>query len=78
MNIYAIDLTETEISFIRHSLELVTITGKDAKFLANLQIKLENELSEIQQLKAAEDQLKKQELNKILEHEDAKTKKQKI
>lgn len=78
MNLYTIDLTETEVSFLRHSLELVTITGKDAKFLANLQIKLENELSQIQQLKEKEQELKMQELSRVLEHEEAKTKKQKI
>lgn len=78
MNLYTIDLTETEVSFLRHSLELVTITGKDAKFLANLQVKLENELSQIQQLKEKEEELKRQELSRVIEHEEAKAKKQKI
>jgi hypothetical protein len=57
--IFSIDLTSNEISFIRQSLETVTIQGKDAKFLANLQMKLEHELSEIQRIKQ-EAELKKQ------------------
>jgi Tfp pilus assembly protein PilN len=57
--IFSVDLTTNEINFIRQSLESVTIQGKDAKFLANLQMKLEHELSEIQRIKQ-ESELKKQ------------------
>jgi hypothetical protein len=57
--IFSVDLTPNEINFIRQSLESVTIQGKDAKFLANLQMKLEHELSEIQRIKQ-ESELKKQ------------------
>ena len=44
MNIFSIDLTVNEIQLLRQSLDIISIKGTDAKFLANLQIKLENEL----------------------------------
>mgnify|MGYP006921281460 CR=1 FL=1 len=50
--IYSIDLTVTEIAFIRQSLDIVSINGKDAHFLSNLQYKLENEMKEIEKLKS--------------------------
>jgi hypothetical protein len=54
MDIYSIDVTLNEIMFIRQALDLVTISGKDAKYVASLQYKLENEIQEIQ--KANEDE----------------------
>ena len=58
MNIFSIDLTPNELNFIRQSLETVQISGKDAKFLANLQVKIEYELSEIQRMVNEEEQKK--------------------
>jgi predicted house-cleaning noncanonical NTP pyrophosphatase (MazG superfamily) len=58
MEIFSIDLTLNELNFIRQSLETVTIQGKDAKFLANLQMRLEHELSEAQRLKQEEENKK--------------------
>jgi len=53
MEIFSIDFTLNEISVLRQALDTVTLTGKDAKFIASLQIKLENEIIEIQkQVKA--------------------------
>jgi hypothetical protein len=57
MDIYSIDVTLNEIMFIRQALDLVTISGKDAKYVASLQYKLENEIQEIQ--KANEDEKSK-------------------
>lgn len=48
MDIYSIDVTLNELMFIRQALDLVTISGKDAKYVASLQYKLENEIQEIQ------------------------------
>ena len=42
MDIFSIDFTHNEIAFIRQCLDLPSISGKDAKFLANLQMKLEH------------------------------------
>jgi hypothetical protein len=72
MDIFSIDVTHNEIAFMRQSLDLVTISGKDAKFLANLQIKLENELMQIEQMKAAEEQKKIESLQQILVLEEEK------
>ncbi len=65
MDLFSIDLTLNEINFIRQCLELPSISGKDAKFLANLQNKIEQELAEIQRAK-------EEELKKIIEAEQAK------
>lgn len=45
---FSIELTPQEISVLRQSLDTITLSGKDAKFIATLQIKLEQELGEIQ------------------------------
>jgi hypothetical protein len=48
MDMFSIELTPQEISVLRQSLDTITLSGKDAKFIASLQIKLEQELGEIQ------------------------------
>lgn len=58
MDIFSIDVTHNELNFIRQSLDAVQISGKDAKFLANLQTKIEHELANIQQMKQQEEQKK--------------------
>lgn len=73
MDIFSIDVTHNEIAFIRQALDLVTVSGKDAKFLVNLQIKLENELIQIEQLKKATEQKKIEELQNIIAHEKNKS-----
>jgi len=73
MDIFSIDVTHNEIAFLRQSLDLVTVNGKDAKFLANLQVKLENELAEIQSMKAKDEEKKQRELKAVLEAEAAKS-----
>ena len=66
MNLFSIDLTPQEISTIRQSLDVVSIIGKDAKFLANLQNKLDSEILNIQQsIKQIEAQ-KQLELQQVL------------
>lgn len=65
MDIFSIDLTHNEINFIRQCLDLPSISGKDAKFLANLQIKMENELTQIEQMLREEEQKKINKLEKI-------------
>ncbi len=67
MNIFSIDLTHAEINFIRQALETVSIQGKDAKFCANLQLKLEHELDEITQMIKADEQNKILGLQQIIE-----------
>lgn len=64
MDLFSIDVTLNELIFIRQALDLVTISGKDAKYVANLQYKLESEIAEIQ--KSSEDE-KTKALNKAIE-----------
>jgi hypothetical protein len=73
MEIFSIDLTLNELNFIRQSLETVTIQGKDAKFLANLQMRLEHELSEVQRLKQEEENKKLLGLTQAIAADSQKT-----
>ena len=75
MNIFSIDLTVNEIQLLRQSLDIISIKGTDAKFLANLQIKLENELLQIQEIIKQEETKKQQDLQHIIEKEEKKSKK---
>jgi hypothetical protein len=67
MDLFSIDLSHNEINFIRQALETVQISGKDAKFLANLQVKMEHELAAIQKLKQEEEQKKLLSLSQTLD-----------
>ncbi len=66
MNLFSIDLTPQEISTIRQSLDVVSIIGKDAKFLANLQNKLDSEIANIQQTIKQIEAQKQLELQQVL------------
>lgn len=66
MDIFSIDFTVPEIQTIRQSLDLITIAGKDARFLANLQTKLEHELTQISQMLTAEQTKKQEDLQKAI------------
>lgn len=58
MYIVSMDLTPNELNFVRQALDLVSIKGTDAQFLANLQLKFERELAEIQRLAEEEERRK--------------------
>jgi hypothetical protein len=73
MDIFSVDFNINELNFIRQSLETVTIQGKDAKFLANLQIRLEHELSEIQRIKQEEENKKLLGLSQAITADSQKT-----
>jgi len=49
MDLFSVDFTESELQIIRQSLDIIQLYGKDAKLIANLQIKLEQTLIEINQ-----------------------------
>jgi len=72
MNLFSLDLTHSELNFIRQSLETINIQGKDAKFCANLQLKLEHELEEITRMIKEEEQNKNVTLQQILQTEEVK------
>jgi hypothetical protein len=71
MDIFSIDVTHNELTFLRQSLDVVSVSGKDAKFLANLQTKIETELIQIEQMKQAEEQKKRESLQQILTQENS-------
>lgn len=66
MDIFSVDFTLNELAFIRQSLDVVSISGQDAKFLAGLQIKVEQEIKEAQELLQQEEIKKKKELEQIV------------
>lgn len=72
MDLFSIDLTQTELQVLRQSLEIITITGKDAKFIASLQMKLESELQQIAEMLLAAERQKQQELQDLLKAEESK------
>lgn len=73
MNLFSVDFSHAELNFIRQALETIPIQGRDAKFCASIQIKLEQELEEIAQMIKAEEEAKNMSLNQILQYEETKT-----
>jgi hypothetical protein len=61
MNLFSLDFTFPEIQLLRQSLNVITINGSDAQFVANLQVKLDYEMREIERL-LQEEQTKKETL----------------
>lgn len=45
---YPIELSKDEFGLLRQSLDVIQITGKSAKFVANLQDKLDEQLFQIE------------------------------
>ena len=73
MDIFSVDFSPNELNFLRQALDLVTVKGTDAKFLAGLQLKLENELVEIQKILEQETNNKSKSLGQIISDEAQKT-----
>ena len=76
MELYSIDLSTAEIQLMRQALDVITITGKDAKFVANTQIKLEHELQQIVEMQRQHEFKKQAELQQAIAAEEKKAKKQ--
>lgn len=75
MDLFSVDFTLGELQVMRQSLDVITISGKDAKVLASLQIKLENEMQNIQMMLQQAEFEKQQELVKAVEAERKKSSK---
>jgi hypothetical protein len=73
MNVFSVDFTHSELNFIRQALETVPIQGRDAKFCASIQLKLEHELEEITRMIKVEEESKMMGLQQILQYEETKT-----
>jgi hypothetical protein len=72
MDLFEISLTFNELTFLRSALDPISIQGRDARFIASLQIKLEQEIEEIKHM------LKKAEIQKIENLQEAIEEDQKI
>ena len=66
------DFSPNELNFLRQALDLVTVKGTDAKFLAGLQLKLENELVEITKMLEQENTGKAKSLDQIIANDTQK------
>jgi hypothetical protein len=76
MNIFEVELSLNEIQLLRQSLDIISISGKDAKFVATLQVKLEREMAQIQEILKQEEAKKQKELQETLAREEKKSSKQ--
>jgi hypothetical protein len=66
MNLFTIEnLSLDEIAALRQSLNVLDIKGSSAQFIANLQLKLDSELGQIQQMLQAEQNKKQAGIKKI-------------
>jgi len=66
MNLFTIEnLSVEEITVLRQSLNIIDIKGSSAQFIANLQLKLDSELGQIQQILQAEQSKKQAGIAKI-------------
>ena len=72
MDLFSVEFTPPELNCIRQSLDLMTVKGVDAKFLANLQVKLEKEITEISSMLQQEQDKKDKELKQFLDSEGKK------
>ena len=75
MDLFSIDFTLGELYLLRQSLDVITITGKDAKTVASLQTKLEMEMQAIQSMLQQAETEKQLALTKALETDKKKTSK---
>lgn len=67
MDLFSIDFTLSEIQLLRQSLDVITISGKDAKLIATLQTKLEFEMGAIHEMLHNAELQKQQELATAIE-----------
>jgi len=66
MMLYTLEnLNLDEIKLMRQSLNIIQITGASAQFVASLQIKLDNEISQIENLIQSENNVMEEEFKKI-------------
>jgi len=75
MNFFSVDFTLNELIFLRQSLDLVSVQGKDVKFVASLQMKIEDEVGQIQQILQEEEERRQNDLQNLLEETSSKTSK---
>lgn len=66
MNLFTIEnLSIDEIAVLRQALNVIEIKGSSAQFIANLQVKLDNEILQIKEMIAQEEKKKQAGIAKI-------------
>jgi len=66
MNLFSIEnLSIDEIAALRQALNVIDIKGSSAQFIANLQLKLDSELQQIQAMLQEEERVKQEGIKKI-------------
>lgn len=74
MNIFSVDFSVSELNAIRQALDVITLSGKDAKFIASLQAKLDSEIQEIHNQLQQHEIDKQQQLIQSIEADKKKSK----
>ena len=69
---YPIELTKEELGLLRQSLDIIQISGKSAKFVANLQDRLDEQLFQIDMNIKMQEAEKLEELVALQKRERAK------
>lgn len=66
MNLFTIEnLSLDEVTVLRQALNVIEIKGSSAQFIANLQIKLDNEILQIRDILTQEEKKKQVGISKI-------------
>ena len=60
-----LSFTQNELTFIRQCIDLATISAKDAKFVAQLQTKIDNEVQQMVDLQNREEAEKRKQLQEL-------------
>lgn len=66
MNVFSVDFSIAELQLLRQSLDVITITGRDAKIIATLQVKLETEIAACAAMIQEENAKKSQQLEEAV------------
>jgi len=75
MDLFEINLTFNELTFLRSALDPISIQGKDARFVASLQIKLEHEIEEVKRMFQEAETKKMIDLQEAIEEDQKPIKK---
>jgi hypothetical protein len=75
MDLFEINLTFNELTFLRSALDPISIQGRDARFVATLQIKLEQEIEEVKRMLQEAETKKMIDLQEAIEEDQKPIKK---
>jgi hypothetical protein len=69
MDLFEINLTFNELTFLRSALDPISIQGRDARFVASLQIKLEHEIEEVKRMLQEAETQKMEDLQEVIKED---------